>query len=93
MDHACQTSGLSLTRAADAENPRPGEYYHAASRDPSAPAGVIKVTAKSREDVCKLYTALHNQAIQVGQDMAGIQVVNDYIDLAVESGNDPRARA
>ncbi|CAK0797650.1 unnamed protein product [Prorocentrum cordatum] len=36
------------------------------------------------------YTA---EAIQVGQDMVGIQVANDFIDLAVESGNDPRARA
>ena len=49
--------------------------------------------AKKRTDIIALYTSLHGQAIQVGQDMVRVQVVNDLMDFAAETGNDPRARA
>ena len=49
--------------------------------------------AKTRADITMLYTTLHGQAIQVGQDMVRVQVVNDMVDLAAETGNDPRARS
>ena len=83
---------LALQEARNAEHPKPGEYVHAASRDANAPAGVVKVLVKSKEDVRKLYVALHGQAIQVGQDNVGIEVRNDPVTIESGLGNDPRAR-
>ncbi len=53
MDHACAATGIALQEASNAEHPKPGEYVRAASRDASAPSGVVKVLVKSKEDVRK----------------------------------------
>ena len=87
------STGLSLTLAQDEDNPQAGEFYHVARSRLPAAGGVIKVIAKEKEDIRKLYATLHNQAVQVGQDIIHIQVINDLTELTVETGNDRRARA
>ena len=93
MDHACRATGVQFTEASNPDAPRPGEYYHLASQEAHAPAGVIKVLAKSQEDLRKLYAALHGQAIQVGRDLVGIEVKNDLMLTTHGLGNGTRARS
>ena len=93
MEHACVSTGLALRPASYPAKPEPGEFIHLASHDALAPAGVSKVLARDPEDVRKLYVALHGQAIQVGADMIGVEVKNDFITLQTGSGDDPRGRA
>ena len=92
MRHAVEATGIALTLATNSDHPKPGEFYHVPRDALPMPGGVIKVLAKTKADITKLYATLHEQAIQVGQDMVRVQVVNDLMDLAAETGNDPRAR-
>ncbi|CAK0789337.1 unnamed protein product, partial [Prorocentrum cordatum] len=92
IDHVCTATGAQFTEASNPDAPQPGECYHLASRGPRAPAGVIKVLAKSQEDLRKLYAALHGQAIRVGRGLVGIEVKNDLMLTARGRGNGTRAR-
>ena len=93
MDRACRATGVQFTEASNPDAPRPGEYYHLASQEAHAPAGVIKVLAKNQEDLRKLYAALHGQAIQVGRDLVGIEVKNDLMLTTHGLGNGTRVRS
>ncbi len=63
-----------------------------AARDAVAPAGRLRVLLKDREEVRKVFVALHGQTVQVNNDYVGIEVQHDVMAIEVASGNDPRVR-
>ncbi|CAK0792981.1 unnamed protein product [Prorocentrum cordatum] len=88
MSHLRGATGHSFTKAADTDHPKPGEFIHLASRDAQAPSGIIKVLAQNIEDIGKIYAAFHGQAVQIGQEVVGIEVCNDLLlsDAGQENG-------
>ena len=91
MKHACDSVGLSFTKAADPARPKAGEYYHMPACPPRTPAGALKVLAQTHGDIRRLYAALHGQSILVGTDHVVVEVKNDLVELQIQQGNDPRA--
>ena len=88
--HVCGATGLQFQLAADADNPRAGEYIHVVH--PAVQAGTLKVLARVPDDIRRLYAALHGQSIRVGADHVAIEVINDLVNIQARTGEDPRAQ-
>ncbi|CAK0815577.1 unnamed protein product, partial [Prorocentrum cordatum] len=84
MKHACDSVGLSFTKAADPARPKAGEYYHMPACPPRTPAGALKVLAQTHGDIRRLYAALHGQSILVGTDHVVVEVKNDLVELQIQ---------
>ena len=93
MNHLAEATGLNLKETEYSRDPRPGEFVHLATKDASAPPGKMRLILSSAKDVRKVYSALHGQTVQVGQDLVGIEVGNDLVDGQGIPGNGLRSRA
>ena len=69
------------------------EFIHLASKDTAAAAGRLRLLLANRDEVRKVFAALHGQTIQVGQDYVGIEVANDAEDAQRRPGNGRGGRA
>eukprot|EP00959_Pyramimonas_sp_CCMP1952_P319564 6686669-Pyramimonas_sp.AAC.1 len=92
MQHAVASTGLPLSLASDPDNLKAGEYVPVDRGRLPAAGGAIKVMVKNKADIHALHAALHNKAIQVGQDLIHIKVGNDMLELDIAPGNIPGAR-
>ena len=79
MDRVALVSGLSLRRAQDPSCSAAGEYVRLASREPSAPAGVVKILTSSRDEVRHIHQTLQGRFLQVGPDFLGVEIHNDVV--------------
>ncbi|CAK0901088.1 unnamed protein product, partial [Prorocentrum cordatum] len=86
MQHAAQHAGLNITRAADPDHPRAGEYMHVPIRTPASPSGSVRALVKSQEEIRKIYAVLHGQPILVGHEHAVMEVRNDLVEVQIQRG-------
>jgi len=87
MQHATQSTGISLIETDYKRAPRAGEFIHLAAQDSSEKPGKLRVLLNTADEVRKLHNALHGQTVQVGDDKIGIVVGNDLIDGQQVPGN------
>ena len=92
MQHACSNTGVLLRETGLGDLPKPGEFYHLASRDASAQPGYLRVLLRDQDEVRRVYAALHGQTVQVGSDQIIIEVGNDAFNVSQLSGNGYRGR-
>ena len=93
MQHLVQSVGLQVVETDYGRDPKIGEFIRLASKDTTAPAGRVRLLLASRDEVRKVFAALHGQTIQVGQDYVGIEVANDAEDAQRRPGNGRGGRA
>ena len=90
LAHAIGTTGLQLTETAVDATPKPGEFYHLASRDEHAPPGRLRLLLRDAEEVRKLHAALHGQTVQVRSERVAIEVANSALARESLPGNGGR---
>ena len=90
MAHLTQSVGLQLRAFSDDARQDTGVWKHLASYDDSAPPGRARLYLSSREEVQRVYGALHGQLVQVGADWLAVTVHNDLREAAPLGGNGDR---
>ena len=92
MTHLVRATGLDIKETDYSRDPKSGEFYHLASKDPISPPGRLRLYLRDQDEVRKVYAALHNQTVQVGQDYVAITVSNDLVEGARVPGNGRQGR-
>ena len=90
IQHLSFATGLNLTAHVDNAKTTAGTWKHLASYDPAAPQGRSRLYLESKEEVRKVYEALHGQLLQVGADCISVTVHNDMIEASPLTGNGGR---
>ena len=79
-------TGIGFQEGSGASEQLAGTWWRVAESDPSAAPGRVRLFLGSPEEVVRVHAEVHGRAVQLGADLAAIEVNNDRIDRQQGNG-------